>query len=158
MNKKAVRLRIAAVPLAALLGMFAAVTPASAATAGIASASSHSTAARTDSAIGDATTSVIPDIKYEPCTSARAQWVHMTMSAGTGLTVNCYGNTGIEYFSGNVTYYVCAGNNYGALHYYNSHLDEYETWEFAPGHVIAWSYGVDVSWLHISGYGGGDTC
>jgi len=158
MNKKAIRLRIAAVPLAALLGMLASVTPALAATTGIAQAGSHSTATSAYSAISDAKTSVIPDIQGEPCTAARYQWVHIVLSYGTGTETVCYGHTGIEYFSGNNTYYVCAGNNYGSLYYYDPHQGKYETWEFAPGHVIAWTYGVDISWLHISGYGGSDSC
>jgi hypothetical protein len=158
MNKKAIRLRIAAVPLAALLGMFASVTPALAATTGIAQASSPSTATRTYSAVSGAKTPVIPDIQVQSCTSGRAQWVHMVLSYGTGLETRCYGYTGIEYFSGNVTWHVCAGNNYGSIYYYDPHQNKYETWDFAPGHVIAWTYGVDISWLHISGYGGGDTC
>jgi hypothetical protein len=158
MHRKAFRLRLAAVPLAAaLLGIFAAVTPASAATTSIVQASSQSAVARTYSAVG-ARISVDTGIQEQPCTSGRATWVHMTMSEDGSLVNKCYGYSGIFYFSANSTYYVCAGNNYGTMYYYDPHQGKYETWTFAPGHVIGWTYAVDISWLNISGWNGDSTC
>jgi hypothetical protein len=152
MRKKAVRLRIAAVLVTALLGMLGAVTPAWATTFSAAQAGSHSAIARAD------VISVRPAISEQACTSGRATWVHIEMAAGTGLTVKCFGGKGTQYFSANTSYYVCAGNNYGQLHYYDPHQGKYETWDFGPGHQIAWTYGVDISWLIISSWSGGDSC
>jgi hypothetical protein len=160
MEKKPFRLRIAAVPLAALLGVFAAVTPALGATAGTAQASSHGTMTRADGVVSGARTLVRPDtsIQQQPCTAARATWVHITQSEGTSLTVTCFGFTGIWLFSGNTSWMVCAGNNYGTLRYYDPEHEAYETWDFSPGSVIAWSYGVDLTSLTINGWSQSDTC
>jgi hypothetical protein len=150
------RLTVAAI-MAALLGLFLAAAPASAAPATImAQVSSQSLAgdASAPAVITGKVTPIEPDISVEGCGSSNETWVHITTSEGT----LCYGGTGTEYFAGNVTYSVCAGNNYGYLRYFNDSTGEYDTWEFAPGHTIAWSDGVDVDSLTISSWSGSDQC
>jgi hypothetical protein len=163
MSVKASRKRVTAAVTAlaaALLGLFMTAAPAWAAPATTLQVSSHSLAADVSApaVITGKVFSAVPYIKGQLCSSATKNWVHLTMSAGTGREEWCYGFTGTEYFSGNTTWMACAGNNYGYLRYFDPHLNRYETWQFAPGHVIAWSYGVDVDSLTISSWSGGDTC
>jgi hypothetical protein len=93
-----------------------------------------------------------PDIKQLSCSDQTS--FHLYTTSGTV----CYGFTGTELFSANDTFRACAGNNYGTLRYFDPHLDEYESWDFAPGHVVGWTYDVDVVSLTITKYSGSDEC
>ena len=147
-----------------LLALFMAApawaAPAWAASATTVQVSSHSLAADASGPafITGKVFQAVPDIEVEGCGSSNETWVHITMSEGTGRETLCYGFTGTQDFSGNTTWEVCAGNNYGYLRYYDPHLNQYKTWQFAPGHVISWSYGVDVDTLTISSWSGSDEC
>jgi hypothetical protein len=77
-------------------------------------------------------------------------------STGPSNTM-CYGYTGTFYFSGNVTTYFCADNNYGTFKYYNN-AGLYTSLGFLPGTVEHWSPGIDAVLLTINGYRGSNTC
>lgn len=159
-DTKASRKRTAAAALvAALLGLLMAAAPAWAAPAATAHVSSRSLAAGAGepAVISGRAITAVSDIREESCTSARKTWVHITTeSLGTKTTL-CYGGKGTMPFSENNTVKVCAGNNYGYLRY-SDPIHGAETWQFAPGHVIAWSYGVSVDYLTISSWSGSDAC
>jgi hypothetical protein len=132
---------------ASLLGLFMTAAPSMAAPATTAQVISYSLAAHVSAA-----TVIRPDIEPLPCSDETA--FHLYTANGTF----CYGFTGIELFTGNAINKACAGNNYGSLRYYDPERNEYFNWQFAPGHVKAWTYYVDAISLTITGYSGSDIC
>jgi hypothetical protein len=157
-SSQASRMRLTAcVVMTALLGLFLTTAPVFAASTATAQVSGHSVTAGVGApaAITGKASSIKPlVVSIEGCGSSNETWVHITTSEGT----LCYGGAGTLDFSGNVTYSVCAGNNYGYLRYFNDSTGQYATWQFAPGHTIAWSDGVDVDTLTISKWSGSDKC
>jgi hypothetical protein len=107
--------------------------------------------------IADKVIPAVSDIKVEACSSRNETWVHITTEVLGKKKTLCYGGKGTMPFSANNTVQVCAGNNYGYLRY-SDPIHGAETWQFAPGHVIAWSYGVSVDYLTISSWSGSDRC
>jgi hypothetical protein len=131
-----------------------AVAPAGAATGGSSLTASHALAVTPARAAGPALSA--PDIALEPCTSARATWVHITLAVGDQPAQTlCWGYTGTWYFSANKTTHFCAGNNYGTLNYYTA-SGEARSLGFLPGYKA--SEDIDVVSLTIKGWRGSDTC
>jgi hypothetical protein len=153
MSRKAVRLRVVAVVLTALFGMFMAAVPTGAASAATDQAGSHGAVAHASrTAINVPESYAVVNITENACTSARATWVHITMNG----TTRCYGGKGTFYFSGNNTTYFCAGNNYGNFRYFAGNT--YHTLGFLPGTKVRWPNGVDATLLTINGWRGSNTC
>jgi hypothetical protein len=132
---------------ATLLGLFITAAPGMATPVTAAQVANHSLGADVR---GAATAG--PDIEGMSCDNPTA--FHLRMSTGE----YCFGYDGVHYFAGNTTYSACAGNNYGTLWYFDYQHATYETWDFAPGHAIMWSDGVDVLTLTITGYRGEYDC
>lgn len=132
---------------ASLLGLFMTAAPGLAAPATTVQVTSYSLAGHASAAAV-----IRPDIEPLPCSNETS--FHIYTATGT----YCYGFEGTTYFTGNATYMVCAGNNYGTLRYYDPEQNKYDKWDFAPGHVAAWSYYVDVDSLTITKYSGSDMC
>jgi hypothetical protein len=99
----------------------------------------------------------VSDIKVETCSSKNETWVHITTEDLGKKKTLCYGGRGTMPFSENNTVSVCAGNNYGYLRYSDPHHGA-QTWQFAPGHGISWTYGVSVDYLTISNWSGSHRC
>jgi hypothetical protein len=145
---------IATALAAALLGLSMTAAPGLAAPATTVQVTSHSLAADVSGAgvITGKVLPAVPDISQLPCNNRTSFHLY-----GTYGEV-CFGYTGTQFFRTNKTFKACAGNNYGTLRFYDPHTGLNEHWDFAPGHIIAWSYGVNVNSLTITGYSGRDAC
>lgn len=154
------RLRRIIVTLTATASLGLALPVATAYTASAAPAKATATA--TVTAVRTAQTgSIIPYIKWQECAGQTTTWVDLDMVNQVAGVIDdwCYGATGIWTFPKNPGYWIsmiCAGNNYGSFTFIDQHTGKTETWDFAPGHVMA-GVMIPIS-LHISGWSGGDTC
>lgn len=97
-------------------------------------------------------------IRSAACTSARANWVHITFTAPSRTTI-CYGGTGTITFSANDVSKFCPGNNDGAFTYMNIATGQDHTDNFEPGGAtLRFSPEVDAVSLKIDSFSGNHHC
>jgi len=90
-------------------------------------------------------------------TGNRLHYVHVTFQTVNGTVTECFGGKGTWHFSANNLVRVCAGNNFGAIHYNPAGAGE-RRWYFTPGQSK--TFGADTSLidLRIYRWKGSATC
>jgi hypothetical protein len=143
-NRTSARQAIA-IALLAGSGLLASAIPAAAATAQAARPSRTGTVATLGAASGGC------------YTGNRLHYVHVTFQTINGRETECFGGKGEWIFSANDLVRVCAGNNYGAIHYNPAGQGE-RRWYFTPGESK--KFGADTSLidLRIYRWKGSETC
>jgi hypothetical protein len=101
---------------------------------------------------------VTPDIRVAACTSARANWVHITFTSPVANTI-CYGGTGRVTFGANKVSKFCPGNNDGAFTWMDIATGQDHTYNFEPGNAtIHYNPQVDAVSLTIDSFSGNHPC
>lgn len=101
---------------------------------------------------------VTRNIHIAACTSARANWVHITFTHPAANTV-CYGGRGTVTFEANQITKFCPGNNAGAFKWMDVGTGQDHTYNFTPGSAtIHYTRESDAVSLQIKSFSGNHPC